>query len=242
MDLFPAIDLLNRRCVRLRHGDYDQQTSYDVDPIDVAGSFAAAGTPWIHVVDLDAARGDGPVNLSVIAEIVSAAGVSVQAGGGVRDRSAAAALFDAGVTRVVIGTAAVRNPELVSDLASVGHSVAVGLDVRAGEVAIDGWRELSGRTLREMLSQFEDVGAEAVVITFIERDGTLEGPDLDGYAEVLADTKLDVIASGGVGSANDVAALAELCVVERRLAGAIVGKALHDGLFTVETALEAASR
>jgi len=242
VDLYPAIDLLNGRCVRLRYGDYSRETRYDVDPIAVARAFVSAGTPWIHVVDLAAARGDGPENLAIVADIANVAtsnGARVQAGGGVRDEPAAKTLFDAGVHRVVIGTAAVRNPELVSDLAAAGHGVAVGLDVREGEVAIDGWRELSGRTLGEMLMRFEDVGAEAVVTTFIERDGTLEGPDIEGYARVLADTSLDVIASGGVGSADDLTALAELCVDGRRLEGAIVGKALHDEVLTIERALAA---
>ena len=242
MLLYPAIDLRDGRCVRLYQGDYGREQAYGTDPVAVARDFAAAGARWIHVVDLDAARTGEPVNRDVVAAIAAAVrplGVSVQAGGGVRDQASAEALFAAGVDRVVLGTAAVEHPELVRELAA-DHPVAVGLDARNGEVAVRGWTEGSGRKVTELLARYEDAGVAAVVVTEIERDGTLTGPDVDGLASVLEATALDVIASGGVSSVADLEVLASLRAAgTRRLAGVIVGKALHDGLFSVEEAVAA---
>ncbi len=239
MELFPAIDLRGGRCVRLYQGDYDQETVYGDDPVAVARSFASAGAPWIHVVDLDAARTGEPANRAVVGAIAAAVDVPVQTGGGVRSEAAAQALFDAGVTRVVIGTAALDDPGLVRRLAS-RHRVAVGLDVRGDRVAVRGWREDSGLALLDVLSSLGDAGAEAVVVTQIARDGTLEGPDLEGLAEVLSATQLGVGASGGVGSLAALGALAGLERSGRRPAGAIVGKAIYERVFTVEEAVAAA--
>ncbi len=240
MDLYPAIDLRAGRTVRLYQGDFSRETAYGTDPVTVAQGFAAAGARWLHLVDLDAARTGTQENRPVIAAIVGAMGdgIKVQAGGGVRDQASAEALLEAGVDRVVIGTAAVENPQLVRDLAT-HHQVAVGIDVRGREAAVRGWLEGSGIDLFELLARFEDCGVAAFVITEIGRDGTFAGPDLDGLAAVLEATAVDVIASGGVGSAADLTALATLEAGGRGLAGAIVGKALHDGLFTVEEAMAA---
>lgn len=240
MILYPAIDLRGGRCVRLYQGDYSRETAYGTDPVAVAESFSRAGARWIHVVDLDAARSGGAENRSVVAAIAAAVApaVSVQSGGGVRDRVAAEALFEAGVTRVALGTAAVEDPELVAELAR-DHSVAVGLDHRDGRVALRGWTVDSGMELADVVAGFEDAGVEAVFVTDIARDATLAGPDLEGLARVLAMTALDVIASGGVGSLAHIEALANLETGGRHLAGAIVGKAIHDGLFTVEEAVGA---
>ncbi len=238
MDLYPAIDLRGGRTVRLYQGDFSRETTYGTDPVTVAQSFAAAGAPWIHLVDLDAARTGAPANRPVIARIAASVDVRVQAGGGVRDQASAEALFEAGVDRVVVGTAAVENPQLVRDLAA-HHQVAVGIDARGRVAAVRGWLEGSGVDLFDLLARFEDCGVAAFVVTEIARDGTFAGPDLDGLAAVLEATGIDVIASGGVGSAADLTALATLEVGGRRLAGAIVGKALHDGLLTVEEAMAA---
>jgi phosphoribosylformimino-5-aminoimidazole carboxamide ribotide isomerase len=240
MDLFPAIDLRAGRCVRLYQGDYSKETAYDADPVEQARAFASAGAPWIHVVDLDAARTGRPVNRSVVAAIAAAVDVPIQTGGGVRDDAAAAALFEAGVARVVVGTAALEQPALVRRLAK-HHRLAVGLDARRGEVLTRGWERGTGRELIDVLREFEDAGVDAVVVTEISRDGTFEGPDLDGLAAALDATEIDVIASGGVGRADDVRALASLRSGDRRLAGAIVGRALYEGRLTVEEALEAAA-
>jgi phosphoribosylformimino-5-aminoimidazole carboxamide ribotide isomerase len=240
MDLYPAIDLLNGQAVRLYQGDYARETVYNNDPVAQAKVFAEAGARWIHVVDLDAARTGSPLNREVIAAICDAVNVPIQTGGGVRSEEAADALFDAGVTRVVLGTAALEDPELVRTLAS-RHPVAVGLDARGREVAVRGWEEGSGKDLLDVARGFADAGVEALIVTEIGRDGTLEGPDLDGLGEVLEATELPVIASGGVGSLADLVALEALRSAGRRLSGAIVGRALYEGAFTLQDALRASA-
>lgn len=240
MDLYPAIDLRGGRCVRLVQGDYERETVYSADPVAVARAYQDAGAHWIHVVDLDAARTGIPENRAAVAAIAGAVhpSLAVQSGGGVRDRAAAEALAEAGVTRVVLGTAALDKPALVAELARE-MPVAVGLDVRGREVAVRGWTEGTGRDLLEVLPWFEDAGVAAVVVTQIARDGTLAGPDIEGLALVLAATALPVIASGGVGGLDDLRALAALSVGGRRLAGVIVGRALYEGRFSVEEAIAA---
>lgn len=241
MELFPAIDLRAGRVVRLTRGDFDRETVYGDDPVAPARAYAAAGCRWVHVVDLDAARTGRAENRDAVAAVagaVGAAGTEVQAGGGVRDRAAAEALWSAGVARVVVGTAAVEQTELVPELARAGR-VAVGLDTRAGDLAVHGWAETSGAAAVDVARRFEDSGVEAVVVTDIGRDGTLSGPDLDGLGELLAATRLDVVASGGVGSLDDLRRLAALEVGGRRLAGAIVGRAIYEGRFSVVEALAA---
>lgn len=237
MQLYPAIDLRGGRCVRLYQGSYDAETAYSDDPVGQARQFADAGASWLHVVDLDAARTGEAVNLPVIAAIAQAVDVPVQTGGGVRSLDAAAALADAGVARVVIGTAAVENPELVEQVAA-RQPVAVGLDARGREVATHGWERGGGGDLLELAARFESSGADAVVVTEIGRDGTMSGPDTDGLTAVLAATGLAVVASGGVAELSDLTALAAIGDDSRRLAGVIVGRALYEGRFTVEQALE----
>jgi phosphoribosylformimino-5-aminoimidazole carboxamide ribotide isomerase len=239
MDLYPAIDLRGGRCVRLYQGDYGRETVYGDDPVAQARAFAAAGAGWLHVVDLDAARTGEPRNRDVVAAIAAAVDVPVQTGGGVRDEAAAEALFDAGVARVVIGTAALTDPDLLARLAA-RHPVAVGLDARGREVATHGWTAGSGEDLLDVARRVADVGVAALVVTEIGRDGTLAGPDLDQLGAVLGATALDVVASGGVGSAADLRSLAALEVDGRRLAGAIVGRALYEGAVTLPEALAAA--
>jgi phosphoribosylformimino-5-aminoimidazole carboxamide ribotide isomerase len=240
LDLYPAIDLRGGRCVRLYQGDYEKETVYGTDPVTVAEQFAGAGAPWIHVVDLDAARTGVLENRDLVAAIARAVspGVAVEAGGGIRDQLSAESTWAAGVARVVIGTAAVENPELVRDLARE-HRVAVGLDARDGDARVRGWTEPSGHALVEVARWFDVAGVEALIVTDIARDGTLGGPDIEGLASLLEVTSLDIVASGGVGSLADLETLASLQTGGRRLAGVIVGKALHEGLFTVEEAIEA---
>jgi phosphoribosylformimino-5-aminoimidazole carboxamide ribotide isomerase len=231
MDLYPAIDLRDGRCVRLWQGDYGKETVYGDDPVAQARSFAAAGAAWIHVVDLDAARTGEPANRHLVAAIAEAVDVPVQSGGGVRTEEAAAALIDAGVARVVIGTAALEDPELVRRLAA-RFPVAVGLDARGDDVAVRGWTEGSGRSPADVAASFADAGVAALVVTEIARDGTLAGPDLEGLGAILGATELEVVASGGVGTLDHLRALAGLEVHGRRLSGAILGRALYEG--TVE--------
>ncbi|MCU1361349.1 MAG: hisA [Ilumatobacteraceae bacterium] len=232
--LYPAIDLRDGSVVRLLQGDYDQQTTYGHDPVAVALSFVEQGATWIHVVDLDAARSGSPVNRQVVAAVAQAVRgrADVQTGGGVRTVDDARALADAGVARVVMGSAAVRSPELVDRVAAF-VPVAVGLDHRNGELAVHGWTEGSGIQLTDALQRF--AAAAAFVITDIARDGMLQGPDIEGLAQAAAATSVPIIASGGVSSLADVAALARV----PGIGGVITGKALYEGRFTVTEAVAA---
>ena len=241
MDLYPAIDLRGGQCVRLYQGDFARETVYGDDPVAQARLFADAGAPWIHVVDLDAARTGEPVNRPVIAAIAQAVGVPVQTGGGVRDDAAAAALLDAGVARVVVGTAALDDPAWARSLAArYPGRVALGLDVRGREVAVRGWVEGSGRLLGEVAAEFDDAGFAALIVTQINVDGAGTGPDVELYAELLEQVETEVIASGGVGSAEHLRVLAAFEEEGTPLAGAIVGKALYDGALSIDEALAAA--
>jgi phosphoribosylformimino-5-aminoimidazole carboxamide ribotide isomerase len=248
MDLYPAIDIRDGGAVRLTQGDFNRQTDYG-DPVALAEAFAAGGAPWLHVVDLDAARSGEPVNRGTVLAIANAVGIPVETGGGIRSQADVTELLEGGLARVILGTAILDDPDLVRlSAARFPGQVAVGLDYRLGpdgraEIAIRGWEEGSGRTVVEALDELSHVELAAVIVTAIERDGTLRGPDLDGLAAVLAATGLPVIASGGVGSAADLSALARISVDvdgrSRRLAGAITGKALVDGRMTVEEAMAA---
>ena len=240
MDLYPAIDLRDGRCVRLVQGDYSRQTVYDGNPLAVAKEMEADGAPWIHIVDLDAARTARPENRAAVTAIAGAVSIPIQAGGGLRDEFSAEALLGAGVARIVMGTAAVEDPSMVKRVAARHPGrVALGIDARHGEVAVRGWTEASGRGVADLLDRFDGAALGAVVVTDISRDGTLGGPDLEGLATVVAATTLPVIASGGVGTLEDLRALAGVEWRGRRLAGVIVGKALHEGAFTVEEAMAA---
>jgi phosphoribosylformimino-5-aminoimidazole carboxamide ribotide isomerase len=248
MDLYPAIDIRDGGAVRLTQGDFDRQTDYG-DPVALAEAFAGGGAPWLHVVDLDAARSGKPVNRGTVLAIAKAVGIPVETGGGIRSLADVTELLEGGLARVIVGTAILDDPDLVRLSASeFPGQVAVGLDYRIGpkgraEIAVRGWEEGSGRTVVEVLDELSHAELAAVIVTAIERDGTLRGPDLDGLAAVLAATELPVIASGGVGSAADLSALARISVSvggrARRLAGAITGKALVDGRMTVEEAMAA---
>lgn len=234
VDLYPAIDLRGGQVVRLTKGDYDAETVYGDDPVAVAESFVAAGAPWVHVVDLDAARSGDPVNREVVARIAAAirGAASLQNGGGVRSLDDAKALADAGVSRVVMGSAAVEDPDLVDRVSEI-VPVAVGLDHRDGELAVHGWTERTGLRLHDALGRYPS--AAAFVITDIGRDGMLTGPDVEGLAAAVAATSIPVVASGGVASLDDIVALARI----PGLGGIITGKALYEGRFTVGEAMAA---
>jgi phosphoribosylformimino-5-aminoimidazole carboxamide ribotide isomerase len=231
--------------VRLLRGDFAAETVYDADPVAVARDFAAQGARWIHVVDLDAARTGSAQNLGVVEAICAAVECPVQSGGGVRSLAAAGALLGAGVARVVVGTAAVERPELVEELCGLhpGH-VAVGLDAHGREVAVRGWTEGSGFDLVELAQRFESVGVAALVVTEIGRDGTLEGPDVGQLAAVLGASPIPLIASGGVGTITDLETLGGLVdgPSGRKVAGAIAGRALYEGRFTVAEGVAACAR
>jgi phosphoribosylformimino-5-aminoimidazole carboxamide ribotide isomerase len=241
MELFPAIDLHDGGAVRLVQGDFSRSRAYG-DPVELARRYEAGGARWIHVVDLDAARTGAPVNRAVVLAITAAVGIDVQVGGGVRREEDAAALLDGGVARVVLGTAAVRQPALVDTLAArFPGQVVVGLDHRGGgaDVAVAGWEGDGGTTLVDALARVDALPLAAVVVTAIERDGTLHGPDVDGLRQVLLLSPHDIVASGGVRGAADLATLARLEGGGRRLAGAIVGTALVEGTLGIEEAVAA---
>lgn len=218
--------------MRLAQGDYGRETVYGEDAVAVAESFCAEGATWIHVVDLDAARTGESTNRAVVAAVAAAVTgrALVQAGGGVRRVEDAGALADAGVGRVVMGSAAVEDPTLVARVADI-VPVAVGLDHRDGRLAVHGWTDLTDVTVGEALPRFPS--ASAFVITDVARDGLLAGPDLDGIAAAVAATPVPVIASGGVSSLDDVRALAAI----DGLHGIITGRALYEGRFTVGAAV-----
>ena len=232
MNLYPAIDLLDGQVVRLRQGDYDDSTVYGHDPVAVASMFRDQGAAWVHIVDLNAARTADPVNRPVIATVVAALGgtVSVQVGGGVRTKDDALELRDAGVTRVVMGSAAIADPSLVEAVSTL-FPVAVGIDHRSGVAATHGWTESSGLHVSDLLGRFPT--ASAFVITDISRDGMLMGPDLEGLAYAVQNSAVPVIASGGVGALEHLEQLARV----QGLDGVIVGKALYENKFTVAQAL-----
>jgi phosphoribosylformimino-5-aminoimidazole carboxamide ribotide isomerase len=235
--LFPAIDLRRGRCVRLERGEADRETVYGDDPVRVAAEFAEAGAEWLHVVDLDAAFGEGS-NRALIAELAERAGLRVQTGGGLRTDAAIDAVLEAGAERAVIGTAALEDPDLVARaLDRWGERrVAVGLDARGRRPALRGWREEAAGDLFDVAAALTARGVRTLIYTDIERDGMLTGPNLETACELAAATGAEVLVSGGIGTLADVSAAART-----GLAGAVLGKALYEGRFRLDEAL-AASR
>jgi phosphoribosylformimino-5-aminoimidazole carboxamide ribotide isomerase len=240
-ELIPAIDLLEGRCVRLAQGDYARATVYGDEPGAVAARFAAHPLRRLHVVDLDGARSGKPENAAALRAILAAAGrIPVQVGGGMRSLADVEARLELGVDRIVLGTAALREPELVRTAARRHPGrVAVGIDAREGKVAVQGWLEASDVDARELARRFEDAGVAAIVYTDIARDGMLSGPNLEQTAALAAAVGIPVIASGGVGSEEDVRRSCALA--GRGVAGVIVGRALYTGAVDLARALEIAA-
>jgi len=234
--LFPAVDLKNGQCVRLEQGDMARATVFNLDPAAQARSFAAQGFEYLHVVDLDGAFAGKPMNALAVEAMLKAVTMPVQLGGGIRDLDTVEAWLDKGVARVIIGTAAVRDPELVKASAKkFPGRVAVGLDARDGRLRVAGWTEQSDATAADLAARFSAAGAAAVIYTDIGRDGTERGPDLDGTDAVARAARVPVIASGGIGSLADVRAVAALGV-----AGVIIGRALYTGAVKLAEAIAAA--
>jgi phosphoribosylformimino-5-aminoimidazole carboxamide ribotide isomerase len=246
MELYAAIDLRGGQAVRLIQGDFDAEERYGAPEI-LAERFVAEGAPWLHLVDLDAARTGEPAHREVILAVARSVPVPVQCGGGVRRPEDVVGLLEGGVTRVVLGTAALEDPGFARAMAErFPGRVALGLDYRRRpdgglEARGHGWQVGSGRVVGDLLAELEGVALGAVIVTDIERDGTLSGPDLHGLAEVLDATTAAVIASGGVGGSEDLEALCALRspVQGRALAGVVVGKALVDGRVSVGEAVKA---
>ena len=236
MILFPAIDLKNGQCVRLEQGDMARATVFNLDPAAQAKSFVAQGFEYLHVVDLDGAFAGKPVNAQAVEAMLKAITIPLQLGGGIRDLGTVEAWLAKGVARVIIGTAAVRDPGLVKSAAKkYPGRVAVGLDARDGKVAVEGWAETSQVTALEIAQRFEDAGVAAIIFTDISRDGLLKGLNLEATIALADRISIPVIASGGLASIEDVKAM--LRPLAKKLAGAIAGRALYDGRLDPAAAL-----
>ena len=238
LTLFPAIDLKDGACVRLRRGEMDQATVYSDDPGAQARAWQDAGCAWIHVVDLNGAFAGRPVNAAAVSAILASVRVPVQLGGGIRDRAGIEAWLAAGVARVILGSAAAKNPALVREACRAHPGrIAVGIDARDGFVATEGWAETSTLAADALAARFEDAGVAAIVFTDIGRDGMLGGLNLERTAALAAGTAIPVIASGGVGGADDLRALRVRSATSPGIVGVIVGRALYDGRVTAAEAL-----
>jgi phosphoribosylformimino-5-aminoimidazole carboxamide ribotide isomerase len=238
MDVIPAIDLLEGRCVRLYQGDYARSQVFNDNPIDVARQWVEGGASRLHVVDLDGAKAGKPVNTKTIEAIVQAVPVPVQVGGGLRDRAGVAQLLDIGVERAILGTAAVEDRPLVQQLcAEFPGKIVVGIDARNGLVATRGWIETSDVKATDLAQQMSQLGVAAIIYTDIHRDGTLSGPNLDALRELARSISIPVIASGGVSSVTDLLSL--LALEPLGVSGVIVGRALYTGDISLKEALQA---
>jgi phosphoribosylformimino-5-aminoimidazole carboxamide ribotide isomerase len=236
--LYPAIDIRGGRAVRLVQGDYEKERAYDDDPLVAARRCVEGGARWLHVVDLDGARVGEPVNLEHVRRIVAAVDVPVQLGGGLRDSKKVEEAISTGVERVVLGTAAVRDPEMAEAIAAAhGDRVVASVDARSGKVAAEGWTEQSELGTTEVIAALSDRGIGRFIYTPVDVDGLLGGPDLDSLREAAGATDAELIYSGGIGSLDDITALAALGL--DNLAGVIIGRALYERRFTVAEALAA---
>ena len=239
MRLYPAIDLKDGACVRLRRGDMDQATIYATDPAAQARAWQQAGADYLHVVDLNGAFAGRPVNAVAVAAIIAAATVPVQLGGGIRDMPGIARWLEAGITRVILGSAAVKTPALVHEACrAYPGRIAVGIDARDGMVATEGWAETSTTQAHEVALRFEDAGVAAIIYTDIARDGMLQGLNLDATRALADRLSTPVVASGGVGSLADLQALKSMATLAKgSIDGVIVGRALYDGRIDLTQAI-----
>lgn len=234
MYLLPAIDLKEGRCVRLKQGDMEQSTVFNDSPADQAEEFAKQGTEWIHVVDLDGAFAGRPVNITAVENILKATDVKIELGGGIRSLETIRLWLEKGVARVILGTAALRNPELVKEACrAFPNRIAVGIDAKDGFVAVEGWAETSAIRDVELARRFESVGVSTIIYTNVARDGVLQGPDLDSTMNLAKSVSIPVIVSGGISSLDDIKACKKAGVFE----GVIAGRAIYEGRFTVSEAI-----
>src|SRR5690625_253678 len=235
MIIFPAIDILNGQCVRLIQGDYNQEKIYSNSPIDMAKKWEAKGAEFIHIVDLDGAKTGDSINKKVILDIAKTVNIPVQVGGGIRSLDIISTYLENGVNRVIIGTAAINDPAfLKAAVEKYGDKIAVSLDARNGYVATDGWTDTSNVTALDLVKKLEKMGVKTIVYTDIAKDGMLQGPNLQEQQTINEATSMDVIASGGVTTKEDVENLQAL-----EMYGTIIGKALYDGKLDFETLVEA---
>lgn len=240
MILYPAIDIRGGSAVRLMQGDYERETIYDADPVDAAKRWASEGAEFLHVVDLDGAKAGEPRNLEAVSRVAATVGCPIQVGGGLRDAESVTSVLEAGAERVVIGTAALRDPDfLAAALDRHGDRVVVSVDARDGRVSLAGWTETSDLDVAAAVAELAGRGASRFLCTAIEVDGTMEGPALSELARICGATQAQVIASGGVGDLSHLEALREASKQAPNLEGAIVGRALYERRFTVGEALTA---
>jgi phosphoribosylformimino-5-aminoimidazole carboxamide ribotide isomerase len=240
LTLFPAIDLKDGACVRLRRGDMGEATIYADDPGAQASAWEKLGFSWIHVVDLNGAFAGRPINADAVHKILTAVSVPVQLGGGIRNLATIEAWLSAGVMRIILGSAAAKDPTLVREAAAkFPGKIAVGIDAHGGMVATEGWAETSTLAAADLALRLEDAGISAIIYTDIARDGMLTGLNLDETTSLAARISVPVIASGGVADINDIKALKQAASVTPNLAGAIIGRALYDGRLDAAEALAA---
>ena len=243
MILFPAIDLKDGQCVRLVKGDMNQATVFNSDPADQARQFAHAGAEWLHLVDLNGAFAGKPVNAAAVDAILKGVKIPVQLGGGIRDLARIEDWFARGVARIILGTAAIKNPALVKEACrKFPGRIAVGIDAKGGKVAVEGWAETSDVTALDLARKFEDAGAAVIIFTDIDRDGLLQGVNVASTAALARSLSVPVIASGGVSSIADIDALLKAAPSTRTYGGGIIGvisgRALYDGSLDLATALK----
>lgn len=238
MNIFPAIDLYEGKAVRLYKGDYRQMTVYDHQPLNTAKKFEAAGARYLHMVDLEGAKTGGTPNADTVRTIVENTGLFVELGGGIRSMEVVEKYLSLGVRRVILGTAAITDGDFVQRAVDrYGSAIAVGADVRDGKIAIKGWTELSDMTLEAFMERFQHMGVTTVICTDISRDGAMRGTNRALYADLQARCAMNIVASGGVSTLEDVRALAQM-----KLYGAIIGKAYYTGAIDLKQAIEEASR
>ena len=237
-DFIPAIDLLDGKVVRLHQGNYDQVTEYGSNPISIAESFYEAGARWLHVVDLNAARSGLPLHEDIIAQIIDAVPINVEIGGGVRSTETAYNYLDAGAMRVIIGSAAIENPEVLDELLQTkADRIAVGIDARSGKIATRGWEATTELDALDYAAQLFGKGVRTFVFTDIAKDGTLQGPNLVALKNFAESVPAKVIASGGIGSLADVKSVYDLSKKYSNIIGVIAGRAIYDGKFRVAEAV-----
>ena len=236
MNIFPAIDLINGQVVRLFKGDYDKVTVYGNDPVSVAKDFETAGAEFIHIVDLDAAKDGNVHNFDIVKSICDNTKLKVEIGGGIRSEDVINQYIEAGVFRVILGTIAIKNPDFTKEMIKkYGDKIAIGVDIKDGFVAIHGWTEVSSISCNELFSDLEKAGAKCVICTDISKDGAMSGTNLTLYRDLSKKYSIDIVASGGVSSMDDINALKDMNIY-----GAILGKALYTGAVDLKTAIEVA--
>ena len=236
MNIFPAIDIIDAKAVRLFKGDYNQKTVYNASPLSVAMSFKEAGAEYIHIVDLDGAKSGDTPNAELISKIAKESGLKVEIGGGIRSEKVIERYLDAGVMRVILGTIAIENPAFTEKMVKkYGSGIAVGIDISEGYVATKGWTEITKVSCDEMFKRMEGIGVKTVICTDISKDGAMSGTNLELYKDLSSKYSIDIVASGGVSSISDVKALRSMDMY-----GAILGKALYEGAIDLSEAIEVA--